>query len=229
MAMRMRIYLVRHGESLANVDQTITRTTADHTIPLSPRGLEQARVAGAALRNDICTHRPAWHRTPSCRVWTSPYVRARQTAEIVHAALPLDGFMNTPELREDIALAEQQFGLFDGVPEHELPTLYPNEHAHYKKLEDARGRFWARLPCGESRFDVVLRVHQMFGTIQRDYDQRGVDTLIIVAHGVTIRAFVMRWCHKSVDWFESEKNPKNCSIRLIDGGIDCGYIHEGGT
>jgi len=38
----------------------------------------------------------------------------------------------------------------------------------------------------------------------------------------------MRWLHLPFEWIEKERNPKNCSIRLIMDGEDKGYIHEGG-
>ena len=44
--LRVRILLIRHGESMGNVDPAIHRHTADHAIPLSPRGREQVREAG---------------------------------------------------------------------------------------------------------------------------------------------------------------------------------------
>ena len=57
------------------------------------------------------------------------------------------------------------------------------------------GRFYAKVPLGESRMDVCLRVKQFFGTIQRDATRHGITDLIIVSHGVTIRAFLMMWLH----------------------------------
>ena len=130
--------------------------------------------------------------------------------------------------RENIALCEQQFGLFDGIPDEDLPKRYPDEHAHYKKQEDFEGRFWARMPMGESRWDVALRVHQAFGTWHRDAERHNINNIIVVTHGVTARCIVMRWLHLSFDWIENERNPKNCSIRLIEHNEDKGYIHSGG-
>ncbi|MBL0216079.1 MAG: histidine phosphatase family protein, partial [Myxococcales bacterium] len=46
-------------------------------------------------------------------------------------------------------------------------------------------------------------------------------------HGVTLRAFVMMWCHFSPEWFEAETNPHNCAVRLIDLGVDRGYLFDG--
>ena len=83
------------------------------------------------------------------------------------------------------------------------------------------------MPQGESRFDVAQRIHQAFGTFQRDAVQHGIRDIVVICHGVTLRAFVMMWCHLSPEWFEAEPNPANCAVRLIDHGTDRGYLFAG--
>ena len=39
--------------------------------------------------------------------------------------------------------------------------------------------------------------------------------VLIVSHGLTIRCFVMRFMHLSVEQFESLANPQNCDIITI--------------
>jgi len=129
--------------------------------------------------------------------------------------------------REDILLAEQQFGLFDGLSDKEREMAYPREWAHYLKTREAQGKMWARMPMGESRADVCGRLKQFFGTIHRDQERHGIDTHVIVAHGTTNRAFATMWLHKRYEWMHEEPNPKNCSIRLLEDGKDKGYIFEG--
>ena len=52
---------------------------------------------------------------------------------------------------------------FDGWDDDELKKVYHHqEQAHYQECEDFEGRFWARMPLWESRFDVAVRVHQIF-------------------------------------------------------------------
>lgn len=218
----MRILLVRHGESQGNVDPTVHREMADHAIPLSARGREQVREAGSRIDGFFEELFGADRAPPPVRLWTSPYRRTRSTAK---------GIRDTAhrwivDQRENTLLCEQQFGLFDGVPDEELPVLYPAEHAYYMKHVRFEGRFWARFPLGESRFDVAVRVAQAFGSFQRDRIE-GIENLVVVCHGVTLRAFVMMWCHKSPEWFEDEPNPHNCAIRLIEQGEDRGYLFEG--
>ena len=215
------IYLVRHGQSLANVSKTIHATTPDHAIPLSRLGELQATMAGKALRNliDLDAGTPL-------RIWTSPYMRARQTAARLREELTKK-FPNL-DLLDHINLREQEFGLFDGIPDEELATRYPVEHAHYALQEKFEGRFWARMPMGESRCDVATRVHHAFGTFHRDAERHGIKNIIVSCHGVTLRAFVMQWLHLPYEWFEAEPNPGNCDIYHIrkENRAGSGYIYR---
>lgn len=210
-----RIFLVRHGESEGNVDKNVYKTVGDHEVKLTERGHRQAKEAAAFLANTL--------DYDSTRLWVSPYTRARETAShiMVHASQHLvdDGW------KENIRLCEQQFGLLNGIPDGSVEDYYPDVHKEYGRS----GKFYARPPGGESRFDVAVRVHSMFGTLHRDCDRHGIEDVVVVCHGTTMRAFVMEWLHLPVEWFLREPNPKNCSIRLIENGKDKEYVFEGGT
>lgn len=217
----LNILLVRHGLSAGNKDKKVHHELPDHAIPLAEEGFVQARRAGLSIKSYLHDNNLA---DTHVRLWQSPYLRTRQTAqEIVNTQWRTHKKSIITDVREDVALCEQQFGLFDGLTNKELKVKYPDEHAHYEKCERFDGRFWARMPLGESRFDVTLRVHQMFGTWVRDAERHGVNTIVVVSHGVTIRAIMMRWLHRSFEWFESEPNPGNCSVRVISSGEDRGY------
>lgn len=190
-------------------------------MPLSERGIEQARAAGRAVAGYYAEI--LGDARPHVRLWASPYKRTRQTADAVMEAA---GPWITDRV-EHILLCEQQFGLFDGVPEVDLPHRFPNEFGYYDMLCRFHGKFWARMPQGESRFDVAKRIHQAFGTFHRDATEHGIQELVVICHGVTLRAFVMMWCHLSPEWFEAEPNPTNCAIRVIDGRDDRGYVFPG--
>jgi broad specificity phosphatase PhoE len=92
----MRCYLMRHGESEANVGGFINDDPA-RPVALTPRGREQAAAAGARLREVAFTH-----------AYASRFPRAQQTAALILAgrALPLD---------IDARLDERRSGL-DGQP-----------------------------------------------------------------------------------------------------------------
>lgn len=258
----MRLFIVRHGQSKANVNWDENRNVADHAIDLTEIGYEQAKEAGKALawylENFISRFSSTRDRIlPQIRLWHSPYRRARQTADAIEETCRLNLMNDDPDKdseshvrwkiqrpngvvtprkagesyfldrREHLMLAEEQYGLFDGLSDEERATLYPAENAYYEKCKAHAGRFWAKMPLGESRFELAQRVHQAFGTFHRDAAKHGVRDLVIVAHGTVNRILVMMWKHLPFEWMENEPNPKNCSIRLLEDGADKGYIFKG--
>lgn len=213
----MHIFLIRHGESMANIGENYVSRLPDHLVSLTAKGIQQAQENGAWLA-DYCHEREI--DLSRARIWRSPYLRTRQTSD------EFNRYLSISDIREDITLTEQQYGLFDSVPESEWGRLYPNEYAEYVRQQQNSGKFYARLPLGESPFDVAIRIHQFMGTIHRDYERHGIDTLFIFTHGTTLRTFLLRWFHYSPEWYQAERNPKNCWIREIDGQTDCGYINN---
>ncbi len=212
----MHIFLIRHGESVANVGANYEKRLPDHLVPLTERGREQAREAGAFLASYV---KQKGIDTSHARIWRSPFLRTRETSE------EFNRFLGIEDIREDITLTEQQYGLFDSVPQSEWGRLYPNAYEEYTRQLSNYGKFYARLPLGESPFDVAIRIHQFLGTIHRDYEKHGVDTLFVFTHGTTLRTFLLRWFHYSPEWYHEERNPGNCLIREIDGHEDLGYIN----
>lgn len=213
----MHIFLIRHGESVSNIGANYEKRIPDHLVELTEKGKEQARENGKWLA-DYC--RKNGVDLTRARIWRSPYARTRQTCE------EFNKFLNIEDIREDITLTEQQFGLFDSVPEEDWGRLYPNEFYEYKRQCSNYGKFYARLPLGESPFDVAIRIHQFMGTIHRDLNKHGIDTLFIFTHGTTLRTFLLRWFHYSPEWYQEERNPRNCWIREIRGHEDMGYINK---
>jgi 2,3-bisphosphoglycerate-dependent phosphoglycerate mutase len=214
-ARAIRIFLVRHAQSEANLDNNVNVRLPDHRIELSVAGHEPAAAAGkaATLRD-----------TGRVRILCSPYARARQTSEQIERALAVAAV--SFDRREAIELRELQFGLFDGIADADLPKLFPREYEHYDKHKRFEGEFFAPMPLGESRCDVADRVKGVFGTILRDASNERpnpISDFILVSHGVTIRCFRMQWMHNSWEWYEQQKNPRNCSVQLIEGRAAAGY------
>jgi len=212
----MHIFLIRHAESISNAGENYVNRLPDHLVPLTDKGRAHAEECGRWLK-DYCDKSGV--DLTRARIWRSPFKRTRETSEEFNKALGIT------DIREDITLTEQQFGLFDSVPESEWGKLYPAEFAEYKRQTSNKGKFYARLPLGESPFDVAIRVHQFMGTIHRDLERHGTDTLFVFTHGTTLRTFLMRWFHYSPEWYQDERNPKNCMIREIIDDRDLGYIN----
>ena len=214
----IRIFLLRHGESEANLDKRINARHPDHSVALSPEGHRQAAAAGQFLAQALAGG-------GRVRIFVSPYQRTRQTAAAVAEAF--DAAAIRYDKREAIELRELEFGLFDGVADADLARLFPLEYQHYEKYLRFAGEFFAPMPLGESRCNVADRVKSCFGTILRDAAMDRPDPIrdfVVVSHGVTIRCFRLQWMHYGWDWYQQQRNPQNCSVQLIEGQPGEGYV-----
>lgn len=217
----MKIFLIRHGESMQNTGENFDMKLPDHKVYLTKEGEKQADLAGKFLKDFILEKNID---ISNATLWVSPFTRTRQTAKIINSHL------NIADIKEDITLIEQRYGLFSDNPIEECRKRFPEQFELYDRYYQNDGKFYAKLPQGESPYDVALRMKQFIETIFRDLNE-GKDTLFIVSHGTTIRAFLLNWFHYSPEWFNSEPNMKNCAIRYIEKNnnisTDNQYIYGG--
>lgn len=221
-----RIILVRHGESLGNIDETSYGRLADWRIPLTDEGKEQARAAGRTIRELMDRESPDCEGGANgangdggddcgeCRrsifFYVSPYLRTRQTLRGILDEVNLDCVIG---LREEPRISEQQFGNYQCF---ETVKVAKAERGDF-------GRFYYRFPNGESGFDVYNRVSSFISTIFRDVQQlraEGHDldrlNICIVTHGLALRLILMRWFQYTVHEFEESFNPENGSVVVLE-------------
>lgn len=219
----MTVYIVRHGESLANLHKDLPlqegyRDMTDEDVPLSQWGREQAVDAGRFLRDELAQPE---HAQRKLKIIHSPFLRTRQTTEGV-----LEG-MGRKDCRIEACgdMREQSFGLFSCITDRRLiAKLWPEAHAKFAadRLND---KHHAKAPGGESRADVVLRAQQLIETYQDDFNDPNTD-VILVGHGLVNRAVEM--CLRGLDkeWLRKEPNPTNCAVRKLEGELRHGYAAE---
>ncbi|HEU0043704.1 histidine phosphatase family protein [Sphingomonas sp.] len=173
-----RLWLVRHGQSAGNVArdaadavgaQRIELSGRDVDVPLSPFGEEQARGLGRWFAGDAVEARPEV-------VLVSPYLRARQTAELFRGS---GGCAADLPLCLDERLREKEFGILDGLTTAGIRALQA-EQAEFRRL---LGKFYHRPPGGESWCDVIFRLRSCMDTIALHH---GGKRVMIVAHQVVV-------------------------------------------
>jgi 2,3-bisphosphoglycerate-dependent phosphoglycerate mutase len=217
--LQMLIFLVRHGESVGNLDERAYREFGDHNVPLTQFGYRQALDAGRSIASQLS--QSALLSEQKVDIWYSPYLRTRQTKGALLEALPREA---VGAVREDYLLREQDFGLFTEIYDQaERKQKFPEEFEKWARLRTNSGKFYARPPDGESRADVAQRVRLFLNTAMHEASG-GSSNIIIVGHGVTNRAFEMNFLHHSVDWFERSDNPGNADVTLIEGSHARGYL-----
>ena len=207
-----RLWLVRHGQSQGNVARDAADEAGDHEIdidlrdvdvPLSELGVRQAEAAGRWFASLPRDERPEV-------ILASPYVRARQTAEIICRQGALAG--GPARTIIDERLREREFGIFDRLTTRGIRERFPDEAAHRQRL----GKFYHRPPGGESWADVILRLRSALNTINLHYCDKRV---LIVCHQVVVLCF--RYILDELDeqailGIDKEADVLNCGICAYD-------------
>ena len=68
------------------------------------------------------------------------------------------------------------------------------------------------------------RVSGFLETLHRDFAKDDYpENTLIVTHGMTMRIFLMRWFHWSVEDFEMLKKPAKCEIAIMEQMADGRY------
>jgi broad specificity phosphatase PhoE len=197
------LWLVRHGESAGNVarrtamdrgDHRIALDTRDMDVPLSPLGERQSHAVGSWFVQNTAA--------PDA-ILTSPYVRARRTAELLAATAG----WQVP-ITEDERLREKEFGIIDALTSAGIVSQHPDQAEFRKSL----GKFYHRAPGGESWCDVVLRLRSVADTLRLEYTAQRV---LIVCHTVVVLCFrylLEKLTEQEVLAIDRQHNVANCSV-----------------
>jgi probable phosphoglycerate mutase len=154
----MRLYFIRHGESEANVLQEISNRGFKHG--LTEKGKAQVFSLAQKLR-----------ATPFIKLYTSPLLRAIQTAEILSNELSLP-YETTG------ALCEFDCGIIEGKSD---PTSW-KIHLQTREAWFLRKKWEQRIDGGESFLDIskrflpwIEKLVWKYGTTEKN--------LLLVGHG----------------------------------------------
>jgi broad specificity phosphatase PhoE len=163
----MRLYYVRHGLTEWNI---AGRLQGHRDTPLNQTGRAQAVHCGHVLRNLLARE--------GCPVSqydyvSSPLSRARETMEIMRAALGIAA----AGYGLDSRLTEISFGEWEGLTYAEVMLRDPDIVATREA-----GKWEFLPPGGESYRQLALRVGAWYATLEQD--------TVVCAHGGTGRALV---------------------------------------
>jgi 2,3-bisphosphoglycerate-dependent phosphoglycerate mutase len=162
-----RLVLLRHGESQWNLEN---RFTGWVDVPLSSRGIQEAKNAGETLRGFTFD-----------RAFTSVLLRANDTLRLVLDAI---GQLHIP-IERDKALNERMYGELQGLNKDETAKRYGEA-----QVKVWRRSYDVRPPGGESLKDTAERVLPYYEQAIKPALLRG-ETVLVAAHGNSLRALIM--------------------------------------
>jgi len=164
------LVVVRHGESEWN---KLNLFTGWRDVDLSPRGIEEARKAGQALKNEGLTFDMAF---------TSALKRAQHTLDIILEEL---GQSDIP-IEQDQALNERDYGDLAGLNKDAARERWGEDQVHIW-----RRSFDTPPPGGESLKDTAERVLPYYEAHILPHLKAG-KAVIVSAHGNSLRALIMK-------------------------------------
>lgn len=179
----MRLYLIRHGESVTNRTKQFAGQT---DVPLTELGVQQAACVAEFLRT-----------IPLDAVYASDLSRAMDT---VRPAAQQHGLTVKPEP----GLREVYAGEWEGHTFDELPVLYPED---FKLWRESIGA--ARCTGGESMAEAVERAD---AALRRIAAQHLDDTVAVASHGGIIRGLIALWTTGSVTAMRDIEWTPNASV-----------------
>ncbi|NCQ52364.1 phosphoglycerate mutase family protein [archaeon] len=205
----MNIFLVRHAQSLSNVNHEVLKLNTNMSIRLSSIGEVQAKETGDFFSNHFILNKS---QKTDIKIWNSPYHRTRQTSQEIKNSFNAKNIKFSEE--ESIYISERQFGLVDDVVDYN--THFQHESKHFNLHRKSNHDFFARPPLGESPFDMCMRLDFFLKTILAN--ESNIENHIVVSHGAAIRGLIMMQQKHKYETFTCP-NPYNASVRLIADDI----------
>ena len=190
----MKLVLVRHGQSVWNLENRFTGWT---DVELSNNGIKEAKEAGKLLKENEFTFDVAY---------TSVLKRANETLNIILKEL---GEENIP-IHYSWKLNERHYGALQGLNKDDTrkkygdeqvkiwrrsafvrPPLLNEEDDRYPGMDDKyKDLKKSELPLGECLMDTLKRVIDYYETEIKKSLLSG-QNVIIAAHGNSLRALIM--------------------------------------
>ena len=152
----MKIYLIRHGESLANLGLVSADFSMDNQNSLSQKGENQIRAIIPAFQN--CN---------IVRIFSSPMKRAVKSAEILQS-----GLVSKPKIIIDGRLKEIDYGIFtDDLDNPEMQNIAKKQIAGDQEI---------RFGGGENIREILER---FLDFLVDTYKENQNDEIIVFSHG----------------------------------------------
>jgi len=181
-----RLFLIRHGETLANVEM-VYQGQGDS--PLSSLGLAEAKELAVALKPENFAG-----------IYCSTLLRSRETARLIAEPheLPIDPL---PEL------IERYYGVFEGLKFSEIRDGYPEIYDAWLHHPDR-----AVIPKAETLEELQARG---VAAIEKILSEHKGKTVCVVGHGGLNRTILFHYMNLGLDNFWRIRQD-NCCVNIIE-------------
>lgn len=199
------IYVVRHGETDANVTGQVNDKSV--VTPLNKLGKSQAKKTGVYFKKEHCD-------SSKCVIYSSPSIRAVQTSEIIAKELKI----KPKDIIRDERLDELDHGLLSGS------TKVDKINIEYMKEFDKLPKDPIKLELAFKKFDKMIekkyRVESLPSIKKRLMSfytslPKNKKKIIVVTHGGIVQGTIMTLFNVMQPIAGDLTNGKNCTINCI--------------
>lgn len=185
----MEIYFIRHGETLWN---TLKIFQGRSDSPLTELGISQAEKLSEKLKDIEFTD-----------FYSSPMGRTIQTTKIIMG-----------DRKQEIKFIEEfkeiSMGDIEGIPRSEFEEKYPKEfYDFFNNPVD----YDPKVYHGENYYEVIERVKKGLDKLLSYLNDS--DRVVVVTHGVTIKALFHVITKERMDVLGAAKVPQNTSVSIV--------------
>lgn len=185
----MEIYFIRHGETLWN---TLKIFQGRSDSPLTERGISQAEKLSEKLKDIEFTD-----------FYSSPMGRTIQTTKIIMG-----------DRKQEIKFIEEfkeiSMGDIEGIPRSEFEEKYPKEfYDFFNNPVD----YDPKVYHGENYYEVIERVKKGLDKLLSYLNDS--DRVVVVTHGVTLKALFHVITKERMDVLGAAKVPQNTSVSIV--------------
>ena len=206
--MSLSLYLVRHGQTNANLQADTLVSGLYPDAYLTPTGHAQAEALGTYFET---------RKFSFDRVYCSSIHRARQTLEDIQKNHPLQV---TPTY--DYILRERSTGEWEGRTKAEIYTRETLQQIHDQGS-------WFTAPGGESYQDLILRAANWLHAEILPFPNTDMnESVLVISHSLFIRALLQYVFQYDTQYLRKLKiaNTSLTCLTLSPKGITCEYVNH---
>jgi isoleucyl-tRNA synthetase len=192
-----KYFILRHGESLRNIDKIVCSFPEKIHCPLTTTGKKQIKNIAKKLKKEKIDF-----------IFSSDLLRTKQTAEIIGKELGI-------EPKYDKRIRELDMGDLNGTPVKKAGEFWDPE-GKLKLLDYYLKRFKVRAPGGENYIDAKKRMYEFLKDIDRKYQNK---TILIISHELPLtmlESAVKGFSPKETVRFREKKKIKVGEFRKLD-------------
>ena len=189
--MKTKIYLVRHTQTVGNIEKRLSGRT---DFELTLNGKKYVEKLTNRLKN-----------IKFDKAYSSISGRAVKTIEPI---CKLQGL----EIEKTDKLCEMDFGIYDGLKWEEVNKINPKIKQTQDEINEIAG-----IPGQESTEEVANR---MFSFIRTVSIQNAGKVILMSSHGVAIEAFIRKVNHEKFSENKEANSQKNTAINIIEYDIE---------